>query len=244
MMAIEDNVRKVRERIAAACARVHRDPAEVAIVAVSKTVDVARIRQAIAAGISIIGENRVQEAWPKVQAIGRGVAWHMVGHLQTNKVKRALECFDLIQSVDSLHLAEEISRRAVLCGRQVEVFVEVNTSGEATKFGIPPEQAPDLVARVASLPGVRVSGLMTVGAFLPDPELVRPCFVTLRQLKEEIDHLGLDNVYLRHLSMGMSDDFEVAVEEGATMVRLGRVIFGPRPEGPLGEVDHVQRISS
>ncbi len=227
-MAIEDNVRQVRARIAAACARAHRDPREVEIVAVSKTVDVERIRQAIAAGITIIGENRVQEAWPKVQAIGREVAWHMVGHLQTNKVKRALECFDLIQSVDSLHLAEEISRRAIACGRRVDIFVEVNTSGEASKFGVVPERAPQLVTRIAALPGVRVLGLMTVGAFLPDPELVRPCFVTLRQLKEEIDRLGLNEVHLKHLSMGMTDDFEVAVEEGATIVRIGRAIFGPR----------------
>ncbi|MCR4439744.1 MAG: YggS family pyridoxal phosphate-dependent enzyme [bacterium] len=233
-MAIEDNVRQVRERIAAACARAGRDPREVEIVAVSKTVHVDRIREAIAAGIRIIGENRVQEAWPKVQAIGRGVAWHMVGHLQTNKVKRALECFDLIQSVDSLHLAEEISRRAIACGRRVEVFVEVNTSGEPSKFGVPPEQAPDLVARIAQLPGVRVLGLMTIGAFLPDPELVRPCFVTLRQVREEIDRLGIDNVQIPHLSMGMTDDFGVAVEEGATLVRIGRAIFGQRQEGPPG----------
>ncbi|MDZ7385463.1 MAG: YggS family pyridoxal phosphate-dependent enzyme [candidate division KSB1 bacterium] len=245
MTAIEDNVRKVRERIAAACARVGRDPREVTVVAVSKTVEVERIRQAIAAGVTVIGENRVQEAWPKVQAIGRGVAWHMVGHLQTNKVKRALECFDLIQSVDSLHLAEEISRRASACGRRVEVFVEVNTSGESSKFGVPPEQAPELVARIAALPGVRVMGLMTVGALLPDPELVRPCFVTLRQVKEEIDRRGIDNVQLRHLSMGMTDDFEVAVEEGATMVRIGRAIFGPRTDGAVGQQpDHVQRICS
>lgn len=233
-MAIEDNVRQVRARIAAACARAHRDPREVEIVAVSKTVDVEHIRQAIAAGITIIGENRVQEAWPKVQAIGRAVAWHMVGHLQTNKVKRALECFDLIQSVDSLHLAEEISRRATTCGRRVDVFVEVNTSGETSKFGVPPERAPQLVARIATLPGVRVLGLMTVGAFLPDPELVRPCFTTLRQLKEEIDRLGLNDVHLKHLSMGMTDDFEVAVEEGATIVRLGRAIFGPRQSDTPG----------
>lgn len=233
-MAIEDNVRQVRARIAAACARAHRDPREVEIVAVSKTVDVEHIRQAIAAGITIIGENRVQEAWPKVQAIGRAVAWHMVGHLQTNKVKRALECFDLIQSVDSLHLAEEISRCATTCGRRVDVFVEVNTSGETSKFGVPPERAPQLVARIATLPGVRVLGLMTVGAFLPDPELVRPFFTTLRQLKEEIDRLGLNEVHLRHLSMGMTDDFEVAVEEGATIIRIGRAIFGPRQSDTPG----------
>lgn len=233
-MAIEDNVRQVRARIAAACTRAHRDPREVGIVAVSKTVDVEHIRQAIAAGITIIGENRVQEAWPKVQAIGRVVAWHMVGHLQTNKVKRALECFDLIQSVDSLHLAEEISRRATARGRRVDVFVEVNTSGETSKFGVSPERAPQLVARIATLPGVRVLGLMTVGAFLPDPELVRPCFTTLRQLKEEIDRLGLNEVHLKHLSMGMTDDFEVAVEEGATIVRLGRAIFGPRQSDTPG----------
>jgi pyridoxal phosphate enzyme (YggS family) len=158
----------------------------------------------------------------------------MVGHLQTNKVKRALECFDLIESVDSLHLAEEISRRATACGRRVEVFVEVNTSGEPSKFGVPPEQAPDLVRRIARLPGVQVTGLMTVGAFLPDPELVRPCFVTLRQLKEEIDRLGIEGVGLKHLSMGMTDDFEVAVEEGATLVRIGRALFGPRPNGMQG----------
>ncbi len=229
-MAIADNLRHIEDRIAAACARVGRDERNVSIVAVSKTVEATRIRAAVDAGISMIGENRVQEAWQKYQQLGKIASWHLVGHLQTNKVKLALEFVDVIEAIDSLHLAAEINRRAE--GRQlpVEVFMEVNTSGEASKFGVAPEEAIDLAGQIAVLKNLKLTGLMTIGAFLPEPEMVRPCFTRLRRLQEQINAAGIDNVRLEHLSMGMSNDFEVAIEEGATLIRIGRALFGERSQ--------------
>ena len=227
-MSIADNLQQIKERINAACQRAGRNPEEVGIVAVSKTVDVGKIKEAIAAGIRIIGENRVQEAWQKYQQIDEQVCWHLIGHLQTNKVKRALQFADVIESVDSLHLAQEINRRAEQLARQVEVFVEVNTSGEATKFGIQPQEAVQFCHQLAELPNLRVVGLMTIGAFLPDAEQVRPCFVRLRRLRDEVNAEAIPNIRLEHLSMGMTNDFEVAIEEGATLVRIGRALFGER----------------
>lgn len=227
-MAIADTLRHIEDRIAAACARCGRSEQDVGIVAVSKTVQAARIRAAVDAGISMIGENRVQEAWQKYQQLGKVASWHLVGHLQTNKVKLALEFVDVIEAVDSVHLAEEINRRAE--GRQlpVEVFVEVNTSGEASKFGVAPEKAIDLVGEIAGLKNLKLTGLMTIGAFLPEAEKVRPCFTKLRRLREQINAAAIDNIALQHLSMGMSNDFEVAIEEGATLIRIGRALFGER----------------
>ncbi len=227
-MSIADNLQRIKERIDAACQRAGRDSREVEIVAVSKTVDVDKIKEAIAAGIRIIGENRVQEAWQKYQQVDEAVSWHLIGHLQTNKVKRALQFADVIESVDSLHLAQEINRRAGQLGRQVEVFVEVNTSGEETKFGIQPQQTVPFCRQLAGLPNLRVTGLMTIGAFLPDAELVRPCFVQLRRLRDEVNAEAIPNIQLEHLSMGMTNDFDVAIEEGATLVRIGRALFGER----------------
>ena len=227
-MTIKENLLQIQEKISAACARVGRSEQDVSIVAVSKTVTAEQIREAIEADINIIGENRVQEAWAKVQQVGRIAKWHMVGHLQTNKVKQALKIFDVIESVDSLHLAQEISKRASAEDRTVEILVEVNTSGEESKFGTSPDTAVDLVAQIAELDRLRVSGLMTIGAFLPDPEKVRPCFVTLRKLADEINAQNIPNVKMCHLSMGMTNDYEVAIEEGATLVRIGRAIFGER----------------
>jgi pyridoxal phosphate enzyme (YggS family) len=225
---ISENVNHIRERIAAACQQVKRLPGSVKIVAVTKYVDATRISAALDAGIEIIGENRVQEAWQKYQSIDRPCQWHMVGHLQRNKVKRALQFATLIQSVDSLHLAEEINRQADKLGRQVDVLIQVNTSGEESKFGLNPEETVEVIRRVAELRHVRITGLMTIGAFLPDPEDVRPCFARLRQLRSDIARENITNVDLAELSMGMSNDFEVAIEEGATMVRLGRLLFGER----------------
>lgn len=227
-MSVKENLYHIQDRIAAACARVGRSQHDVNIVAVSKTVGADKILEAIDAGVEMIGENRVQEAWAKFQEIGPSVQWHLVGHLQTNKVKQALQFFNVIQSVDSLHLASEISKRAVMLGCSVEVLVEVNTSGEESKFGQRPELVVDFVAQIAQLKNISVTGLMTIGAFLPDPEEVRPCFVKLRKLLERINTQKIENVKMRHLSMGMTNDFEVAVEEGATLVRIGRAIFGER----------------
>jgi hypothetical protein len=224
----------VRERAAAACQRASRSPDEVTIVGVSKTFPAALVVEACRAGLTDIGENRVQEAAtkiPAVEALGSRPRWHLVGHLQTNKVKTALGLFDIIHSVDSLRLAEFISRHAASlpvrpacpAGRQagpVPILLEVNVTGEASKFGLRPKETGWALEQIARLPGLAVQGLMTVAPLVDDPEEARPVFRELRRLR---DALGL-----RDLSMGMTDDFEVAIEEGATIVRIGRAIFGPR----------------
>jgi pyridoxal phosphate enzyme (YggS family) len=217
---VAENLQAVRERVAAACQRAGRSPDDIAVVAVSKTFPATLVAEACRAGLTDIGENRVQEAAgkiPQVEALGSRPRWHLVGHLQTNKVKTALGLFDIIHSVDSLRLAEAISRQVET---PAPVLLEVNVGGEAGKFGFTPGEAGRAVEQMARLPGLSVQGLMTVAPLSADPEEVRPVFRELRHLR---DALGL-----RHLSMGMTDDFEVAIEEGATMVRIGRAIFGPR----------------
>ena len=228
MVDIRANVKRVKERVAEAALRAGRDPSEITIVAVSKNFPVEAIEEAIEAGITDIGENRVQEAEAKFNRIGRVVRWHMVGHLQRNKVKKALNIFDLIHSVDSVRLLEELEKRAAQRGEVVEVLVQVNTSGEETKFGLKPEEVEGFMEIAAQKEHVRVLGLMTIGPLVDDPEKARPCFAMLREIKERIEGMKLPNVEMRHLSMGMTNDFEVAIEEGADMVRIGRAIFGPR----------------
>jgi len=227
-MAIVDNINSVKQRLRKSCEKVGRDPDEIILVAVSKTFPAEAIRIAVENGIQHIGENRVQEAEGKFQQLGKIAQWHLVGHLQTNKVKKALQIFDFIHSLDSFHLAQEISKRAVQMQREIDCLVEVNTSGETTKFGVEPDQALELVKMIAPLPGIRLKGLMTIGAFLPDPEQVRPCFQLLKQIQQKILDAGIDNVEMKYLSMGMTNDFEVAIEEGANMIRVGRAIFGER----------------
>ena len=219
---IAERIEAVRLQIANACLRSGRSPEAVTVVAVTKGFPPEAVREAFAAGLSHFGENRVQEAQGKIPLLA-GLAprptWHMVGHLQTNKVKTALSLFDIIQSVDSLHLAQEISRRAPESVR-VPVLLEVNVAGEAAKYGFSPDELPAAAEQVRSLPGLEVRGLMTVAPMAGDPQEARPVFRRLRSLAQSLD--------LRDLSMGMSDDFEVAVEEGATIVRVGRAIFGER----------------
>jgi hypothetical protein len=232
---IRSRIETVRQRITAACERASRDPAEVTLVAVTKTVAPAAIKAAFLAGVKCFGENRVQEAAAKIspnflQELGDERSrpqWHLVGHLQTNKAKKALELFQVIQSVDSLHLAKALQQHAAVRQTNVEVFIEVNTSGEPTKFGVPPDQALSLTKAVAEMPNLQLTGLMTIGALTDDTEKIRDCFRRLRELRTEIA-AGLPGVHLRHLSMGMTDDFELAIEEGSTMVRIGRAIFGER----------------
>ncbi|MBN1504365.1 MAG: YggS family pyridoxal phosphate-dependent enzyme [Candidatus Eisenbacteria bacterium] len=229
---IRSRLRVLEERMAAAAARAGRDPAGVTLVAVTKTVPVELIEEAIGLGVKHVGENRVQEASAKFDKIGRKATWHMVGHLQSNKVKRALEIFDVIQSVDSVRLAEAVSQRAVeaqLRTRQrVDILLEVNTSGEASKFGFKPEEVAAAAGEISVLDGLRVRGLMTVGPIVERPEDSRPAFALLRELADRISGMGLSNVDTSLLSMGMSGDFEVAIEEGATLIRVGTAIFGPR----------------
>jgi len=227
-MSVSQNISLLRQRIAAACERVGRRPGDVMLLPVTKTVPVKVIREAAAEGLTAIGENRVQEAAEKYAELGSEVIWHLVGHLQTNKVKKALAIFSVIQSVDSLRLAEELQRQAEALGRAVEIHLEVNTSGEASKFGIEPSAAPALARRIAGLPSLQLRGLMTVGALTSDREQLRACFRTLRQLRDEINGMDLKGVRVDTLSMGMTDDFEMAIEEGSTLVRVGRAIFGER----------------
>ncbi len=230
-MRIADNVRAVMARVEKAADRALRDAQDVRLVAVTKTVPSARIAEAIEAGVSAIGENRVQEAERKFAELALPVEKHLVGHLQTNKVREAIAIFDVIESVDSLKLAREISVRAEAAGDAVEVLVEVNTSGEGSKNGFAPGETARAVEQMADLKGLRIVGLMTVGAFLPDPEDVRPCFRRLREVRDGIEEMVIPGVRMAHLSMGMTNDFEVAIEEGATIVRVGRAIFGERPAG-------------
>ena len=225
--AIQARLDEVRGRIARAAGRAGRDPAGVVLVGVVKTVPVGRIREAVSLGLADLGENRVQEAEQHVGALGQSAArWHMIGHLQRNKAGRAVELFDRVQAVDSVELAEALSRRAVAAGRTLPVLVEVNVSGEATKFGAAPEAVEGLLERVAALPGLSLDGLMTVGPPVAGAEQARPGFAQLRALRDRGERaLGRR---LPELSMGMSGDFEVAVEEGATLVRVGTALFGER----------------
>ncbi len=226
-MSVRDNVLEVRERMANAAERALREPSDVLLVAVTKTVEPPRIAECIAAGVTAIGENRIQEAERKFGDLPK-VERHMVGHLQRNKVPRALELFDMIQSVDSPRLAREISKRASAAGLDVDVLVEVNTSGEESKYGFSPDEVVDELAEMADLHGLRVRGLMTVGAFEADPDDVRPSFRLLRNIRDRVEEAVIPGVGMDHLSMGMTNDYEVAIEEGATIVRVGRAIFGER----------------
>jgi pyridoxal phosphate enzyme (YggS family) len=221
MEDIRANLERVRERIAQAARRAGRRPEDVLLIAVSKTFSAERVGEAIAAGVSALGENRVQEAKEKIRTLGHPVPWHLIGTLQTNKVKDALALFDLIQSVDRLDLARELDRRAT---KQVDVLLEVNVAGEASKGGFAPADLKPALEAIAELPHLRVRGLMTIPPPVTDPEDARPSFRRLRELRDETG--------LAELSMGMSADFEVAVEEGATMVRVGSAIFGARAPRP------------
>lgn len=228
MNTISENLKRLDERIENAALRSGRRKEDITLVTVTKNVEPERINDAIDAGIKIIGENRVQEAEEKFKFITKDVEKHLVGHLQTNKVKKAIELFDLIQSVDSLHLAEEISKRGNDKGKIAEVLIEVNTSGESSKYGIKPEEVSNLVDQISELGNVKIKGLMTVGLLTEELEKVRPCFVRLMNLFESLKSLKKENVEMRYLSMGMSSDFELAVEEGASMIRVGTAIFGAR----------------
>jgi len=217
---IADRVQHVRLLIASACLRSGRSPDEVTLIAVTKGISPEAIREIVGAGVCHLGENRVHEAQEKRVRLADQpleVVWHMIGHLQSNKVKTATGVFDIIHSVDSLHLAEAISRRALTT---LPVFLEVNVAGEPSKYGFSLDELPHSYARTSSLPNIEVRGLMTVAPQVDGAEEARPIFHSLRQAANSLE--------LRELSMGMSDDFEVAVEEGATQVRIGRAIFGER----------------
>ena len=223
MTVIAQNLARVWKKIEAAAKRSGRGREEVTLVAVTKKVGVDRIREAIAAGVTDIGENYVQEAQEKWIELREAARWHFIGHLQRNKAKAAVEFFDMIHSVDSIALATEIGRRARALDKRVDVLIEVNVAGEAAKFGAPPDETLDFAGEVAEVDGIRLRGLMGMAPFVDDPELTRPYFSLLRRL---FDKLPPENRI--YLSMGMTQDFEVAIEEGATMVRIGTAIFGLR----------------
>jgi len=225
MSQIRENLLRVMERIEKAAQRVGRDPGEIKLVAVSKTVEAARVKEAIEAGVSILGENYVQEAQKKIEEIGRPIAWHFIGHLQSNKAKYAVRLFDMIHSIDSLPLAQELNRRAELADRVIKALIEVNLSGEATKFGTEEERALDIARGMVHFKNLSLEGLMTMPPYFESPEMSRPYYIQLRGLKEKMVREG---ILLKELSMGMSNDFEIAIEEGATYVRVGTAIFGER----------------
>ena len=225
---ISDCLAEVQQRIAAACAHAGRKPDEVEIIGVTKTFGPEVVAEAWQAGLRKLGENRPQEAAAKIPQCPSGPEWHLIGHLQRNKVRLALELFPVIHAVDSIRLLEQIERVADEAGCQPRILLEVNVSGEASKFGLKPEEVPAVIERTLQARAVTLVGLMTMAPFVPEPEQARPVFAKLRELRDRMEReLG---VGLPHLSMGMSNDFEVAVEEGATWVRLGSILFGHRPK--------------
>jgi len=220
----------VRSRVVAAAHRSNRSPEQVALVAISKTYPADTLREGLKAGITDFGENRVQEAEGKILELGRTAArWHLVGHLQTNKARRAVELFDCIHSLDSVDLAERLDRLCIAEGRsELEVLVQIDLGGEKTKTGADPRALPDLLAALQGCQRLRLIGLMTLPPYFENPECARPYFKTLRELRDELQAQGQFRERSGELSMGMSHDFEIAIEEGATMVRVGTAIFGER----------------
>jgi pyridoxal phosphate enzyme (YggS family) len=225
---IAANINTVKKRIAIAAAKCNRSPDTIKLLAVTKTVSPSAIVEAIDAGITMFGENYVQEAKEKVAIIGPRAQWHMIGHLQTNKAKYAINLFNYIHSVDRMDLAWELDKKALLAGHKMNILIEVNVSGEKTKNGIPVATAISLVQDISKLENLFVRGLMTMAPYSANPESARPYFASLRNLRDEIIRAGITGILMDELSMGMTDDFEVAIEEGATIVRIGRAIFGER----------------
>ncbi len=217
---------ELRGRILEACELYDRDADDITVVAVTKTHPARIIRTAVAAGYHNIGESRVQEAEAKIVDVGHIARFHLIGHLQTNKARRAVELFNVIQSVDSLKLAEEINRRAAELNRTMECLIEVNCSGESQKFGVPPQDCLELVRRVNDLPNISLTGLMTIGPHVDDPQEIRAAFGRCRELFEQGENIVGDQ--FDTLSMGMTDDFPLAIAEGSTMIRIGSALFGPR----------------
>ncbi|MCR5656151.1 MAG: YggS family pyridoxal phosphate-dependent enzyme [Butyrivibrio sp.] len=230
-MSIRENLLEVEEKIQKACERAGRDRSEVTLIAVSKTKPVSDIRQAMDCGIKVFGENKVQEIRDKTEEIKEPLDWHMIGHLQTNKVKYLPGKVCMIHSVDKMSLAEEIEKQAAKHDLVMDVLCEVNMAGEDSKFGLTPEEAPDFVRSIAAFPHVRVRGLMTIAPYTDDPETNREYFRKLREMKDMLSAENIPGTQIDTLSMGMTGDYEVAIEEGATFVRVGTGIFGERNYG-------------
>jgi len=230
MNSIAQNIQSIRERVAQAAAQSNRSPEEIALLAVSKTVSVRSISQAADSGVRQFGENRVQEAEGKITSL-RGIPdleWHLIGHLQSNKARHAAELFDVIHSIDSVKLAAKVSEARLEIGKTMSVLLQVDLAGEETKFGADPVHVREIVEAMLGFKGIRLDGLMTIPPFFEDPEDVRPYFVKLRELRDRLESEQPGCLGRRHLSMGMSHDFEIAIREGATIVRIGTAIFGAR----------------
>jgi pyridoxal phosphate enzyme (YggS family) len=228
MEFIKHNLAEVEEKICAACKRAGRDRSEVTLIAVSKTKPVEMLEACMENGINIFGENKVQELCEKYEVLPKELHWHLIGHLQRNKVKYITDKAELIHSVDSLRLAEAISADAVKKGVNVDILIEVNVAEEDSKFGLKTEETENLIREISKLPNIFIKGLMTIAPYTAVAEENRPIFRTLKQLSVDIDSKNIDNVSMGVLSMGMTGDYEVAIEEGATMVRVGTGIFGER----------------
>jgi hypothetical protein len=230
------NLDSIQKRMAAACGRAGRDPNSITLLAVTKTQPPEVVSAAAKLGLILFGENKVQEAKAKIPLCPGNLRWHMIGHLQSNKCRDAVELFKMIQSVDSLSLAQEINKRAEQAARTMPVLMEVNVAGEASKFGYRPEQLLVELKELNALPRIEIHGLMTVPPWSAEAEKTRPHFRRLRELKTQCEQIL--GATLSHLSMGMSGDFEIAIEEGATMVRIGTELFGPRTKaGPRAAAD-------
>ncbi len=230
---MRERLEAINQRIAAACGRASRQVSEITLVAVSKTVPAARVREAIEAGVRTLGENRVQEAAAKIAELGAitadyNVQWHMIGRLQSNKARRAVELFDTVHSIDDLKLAERLDRLAAESGKRMPIFIEVNLGGEEAKTGAAPDEVLPLCEQIGKLPNLELKGLMAVPPFFENPEDARPFFLRLRRLRDEAREAGAAGESFIDLSMGMSGDFEVAIEEGATFIRVGAALFGAR----------------
>lgn len=227
-MGVCENYRAIEEKVEKACLRAGRKREDVTLIAVSKTKPVSMIQELLPLGVRDFGENKVQELTEKEELLPKDIRWHMIGHLQRNKVKYVVGKACMIHSVDSLRLAEEISKEALKKQVSVPVLIEVNVAGEESKFGVSVQEAPSLVEQICCLPGIEVKGLMTIAPYVEDPEENRTVFRNLRKLSVDIREKNFDNVAMDILSMGMTGDYEVAIEEGATHVRVGTGIFGER----------------
>ena len=228
-MSIKENLEQVRQNIANAATKAGKKPDDIILVMATKTVEPERIREAIRAGGHIVAENKVQEALKKYEVLkNEDAEWHFIGHLQTNKIKDVLKFADMIHSVDRLSLAEKLDQRLQQEGRSLDILVQVNTSHEESKYGVAPEEALSLVKQTARYDTLKIHGLMTIGLFTKDEVKIRKCFKVLKEINDNIVKEGIDRVDMKYLSMGMSGDYQIAIEEGANMVRIGTAIFGER----------------
>jgi pyridoxal phosphate enzyme (YggS family) len=229
MQSIKDRLEKIKERIEKTAMDCGRNPDSIRLIAVSKTVSAAIVKDAIGAGAMILGENYVQEAREKIRTLSDfDISWHFIGHLQSNKAKYAVKLFDLIHSVDSIKLARELNKQAQKSGKIQKILIQINISQEKTKSGIPVDDTADIIQAISEFENIKIKGLMTMPPFFNQPDRVRPFFAALRELRDQLADRAIPKVSLEELSMGMTGDFEVAIAEGATMVRVGTAIFGER----------------